>query len=176
MGVEDLLAGQKEKILKTWYDQVVNTYPPDTARFLINQKDPFSNPVGAATMQGLGAVIDELFGSHDPEALANHLDPIIRIRAVQSFTPSQAVGFVFLLKNIIRKVLAQTHGANGHTGALRVLDAKIDQLSLIAFDKYMGCREKIFELRANESRNQFFKAFERAGLVTEVPEDDPGLG
>jgi hypothetical protein len=30
---------------------------------------------------------------------------------------------------------------------------------------YMGCREKINELRANETRSRVFRAFERAGLV-----------
>jgi len=34
---------------------VVDTYPADTSRFLKSQKDPFANPVGGATIQGLDA-------------------------------------------------------------------------------------------------------------------------
>ena len=176
MGVENLLATHKDAIVKNWFDHVVNTYPPDTARFLLNKRDPFDNPVGAATMRGLGAIIDELVGSPDPDELAKHLDSIIRIRAIQSFTPSQAVGFVFFLKGIIRETLAGSPEASGGINDLPAMDAKIDQLSLIAFDIYMQCREKIYELRANESRNRFFKSFERAGLITETPDDNPGLG
>ena len=110
MGVENLLAAHKDAVLKNWFDHVVNTYPPDTAKFLLNKKDPFDNPVGAATMRGLGAIIDELVGSPDPDELAKHLDSIIRIRAIQSFTPSQAVGFVFFLKGIIRETLPAAPG------------------------------------------------------------------
>lgn len=174
MGGENLLAAHKEDILKKWFDLVVNTYPPDTARFLKNQKDPFSNPVGAATAKSLKAILDEIFTSADPKALAHHFDPIIRIRAVQSFTPSQALGFVFSLKRIIRETLGRKFSVNGAFEELAAVDQKIDRAALTAFDLYMQCREKIFDLRANESRNRFFKAFERAGLVTESPEGDPG--
>jgi hypothetical protein len=175
MEVENLLAARKDAILKKWFEVVVNTYPPDTARFLKHKKDPFDNPVGAATLKGLDAIFDESLKSADPNALAQHLDPIIRIRAVQNFTPSQAVAFVFSLKGIIRETVGRQSGANGSGVELSAMDEKIDRLALIAFDVYMRCREKVFELRANESRNRFFKAFERAGLVTEHPEDSPGL-
>ena len=175
MGVGNLLATHKDAILKKWFDVVVNTYPPDTARFLSHKKDAFDNPVGAATFKGLAAILEEILKSPDPQALAQHLDPIIRIRAVQNFSPSQAVGFVFALKGIVRETLGRHKAANGGLDGLLSLEEKIDRLGLVAFDVYVRCREKIFELRANESRNLFFKAFERAGLVTELPEDSPGL-
>jgi hypothetical protein len=174
MGVENLLAAHKDDIFKKWFDLVVSTYPPDTARFFKNQKDPFSNPVGAATAKSLKGILEEIFTTADPKALARHFDPIIRIRAVQSFTPSQALGFVFSLKGIIREALDRKAAVNGAFEDLAAMDRKIDRAALTAFDIYMECREKIFDLRANESRNRFFKAFERAGLVTESPEDDPG--
>jgi len=47
-------------------------------------------------------------------------------------------------------------------------ESKIDQLCLLAFDLYMDCKEKIYELSANETRNRTFRAFERAGLITDV--------
>jgi hypothetical protein len=171
MGVENLLATHKATILKKWFDQTVNTYPPDTARFLKHKKDPFDNPVGAATHKGLDAILDALVSSPETKVIAAHFDPIIRIRAVQNFTPSQAVSFVFSLKGIIRETLGPQAGAD----ALAGLEERIDRLALIAFDAYMRCREKIYELRANEARNRFFKAFERAGLITELPEDKGGL-
>jgi hypothetical protein len=39
----------------------------------------------------------------------------------------------------------------------------------------MQCREKIYELKANEMKNRTFRAFERAGLVSEIPADTPDL-
>jgi hypothetical protein len=37
----------------------------------------------------------------------------------------------------------------------------------------MACREKIYELKANETRNRTFKAFERAGLIKKDPGEVP---
>jgi myo-inositol catabolism protein IolC len=50
------------------------------------------------------------------------------------------------------------------------LESKIDQLCLMAFDIYMQCREKIYQISANETRNRTFRAFERAGLISGSPE------
>ncbi|MBW2228632.1 MAG: hypothetical protein JRG99_15335, partial [Deltaproteobacteria bacterium] len=56
---------------------------------------------------------------------------------------------------------------------LLLFESKIDRLSLIAFNLYVQCREKIYELKANEMKNRTFRAFERAGLVSEIPADTP---
>jgi hypothetical protein len=37
----------------------------------------------------------------------------------------------------------------------------------------MSCREKIYEIKGNEEKNRTFKAFERAGLIAEIPENPP---
>jgi hypothetical protein len=52
---------------------------------------------------------------------------------------------------------------------------RVDALSLFAFDIYIQCREKIFELKANEEKERVFKAFKRAGLIQEEPEKDTVL-
>jgi hypothetical protein len=51
------------------------------------------------------------------------------------------VGFVFLL----RLILLATSPASPAT-----IEARIDQLALMAFDHYMKCREQIAEVRASE--------------------------
>ncbi|WP_157067602.1 hypothetical protein [Desulfosarcina cetonica] len=48
-------------------------------------------------------------------------------------------------------------------------------MALVAFDIYVACREKIFELKATESRNQFFGSLKRAGLIVETEADGPGF-
>ena len=120
--------------------------------------------------------LDQLLTESDHQALTARLDPIIRIRAVQNFSPSQAVGFVFFLKNVIRTALAKEIAAQQIEDELVAFESEIDKLSLIAFNLYMQCREKIYELKANEMRNRTFKAFERAGLVKDIPEDEPVPG
>jgi hypothetical protein len=177
MKLESVLAKKRTAIVKKWFDLVVDTYPADTSRFLKSQKDPFANPVGNATREGLAALLDELGrGRLDPTAAAGHLDPIIRIRAVQRFTPGQATGFVFSLKQFVRDHLAEAGADRELAGELAAFDARVDQLCLIAFDIYMKCREKIYQLQATEQKDRYFKAFKRAGLVTDIGDGEPTPG
>jgi hypothetical protein len=44
----------------------------------------------------------ELLGEMDQARVAGALESIVRIRAVQNFSASESVGFVFLLKGILR--------------------------------------------------------------------------
>jgi hypothetical protein len=37
----------------------------------------------------------------------------------------------------------------------------------------MECREKIYQISANETRNRVFRAFERAGLISEATTNLP---
>ena len=59
--------------------------------------------------------------------------------------------------------------------ALLDLESKIDAIVLVAIDIYLECREKIYSLKANVERNTVFKAFSRAGLVVEDPDDRPHI-
>ena len=58
---------------------------------------------------------------------------------------------------------------------LLVLESKIDDLALIAFDVYMACREKLYSLSANEARNQVYRLLQKKGLMAEIPEWEPRL-
>ena len=164
------LAGKKKEILAHWFQTTVDSYPADTARFLKNQPDPFANPVGQTTYQSLEALVDALISGSGRNVMQDALDAIIRIRAVQSFTPSKATVFVFALKDILRQHLAEADGPE-----MEALDRQIDVMALMAFDVYMACREKIYEIKATESRKQFFGSLKRAGLIAETEAEGPGL-
>jgi len=174
MRLKELLAQKKTAIIDKWFDAVAETYPADTAGFIKRQKDPFSNPVGGTTQKGLMVLMDELLGEMNSDKIDSFLDPIIRIRAVQDFTPSRATSFVFSLKKIIREHLNKCD-FNDHliVADLALLDQKIDLIGLRAFDIYMKCREKIYQIKAHEEKNRFFCAFERAGLIKELPGSMP---
>lgn len=169
MNFEELLAKNKTAVIDKWFGVVIDSYPSDTARFIKSQKDPFSNPVGGTTLKGLTGLMDELLGEMNPDTINSFLDPIIRIRAVQSFTPSQATSFVFSLKKIIRdSFINKKSGDYQISTELSQFEQKIDSIALMAFDIYMKCREKIFQLKANEEKNRTYKVFERAGLIKEI--------
>ena len=177
MGLKKVLAERKTSIVKKWFDKVVETYPSDTSRFLKRQKDPFSNPVGSTTLQGLTAIFEELLkDAPDSDALQSAVDPIIRIRAVQTmFSPAQAAGFPYFLKTIIREELESQLADVQILKALLTFELEIDRLSLVTFNVYMKCRETVFKLKTNLERERLYKAFSRAGLVHEIPEDGPDL-
>ena len=169
-----LLKNKKATIVKEWFNMVINTYPLDTSRFLKKQKDPFANPVGNTISQGLGPLFDELVMDMDPDTLTNRLDPIVRIRAVQViFSPSQAVAFIFSLKEAVRTNLKKELLDNKILNELLLFESKIDELGLIAFDIFVKCREQIYKFKAYEERNRTYRAFKRAGLVAEIPDGKP---
>ncbi|MEZ4526517.1 MAG: RsbRD N-terminal domain-containing protein [Desulfobacterales bacterium] len=177
MGVEILLAERKSAVVKKWFEHVVDTYPPDTAKFLKQQKDPFANPVGSTTMESLKGVFDEMLKAQpDRDLLSALLDPVIRIRAVQAmFTPSQAVSFIFFLKQIVRQETEKELKDRQKLTDLQDFEKKIDELALIAFNIYMQCAQTIFQLKASHEKSKIYSAFSRAGLVEEIPEDGPGF-
>ena len=165
-----IIEQKKAAIVKKWFDLTAQTYAPDTAEFLKSKTDPFANPVGGSILSSLNAMLDQLIHDMDPQIINSYLDPIIRIRAVQNFTPSQATAFILSLKKVLRANLARELRDVRYTGELFKFESKIDQLCLMAFDIYMQCREKIYQIGANETRNRTFRAFERAGLISEKVE------
>lgn len=175
MRLNNLLAQRKTAIIKNWFTLTVETYPPDTASFLKKQKDPFANPVGKTVSRGLEALFNELLKEMDYEIITSFLDPIIRIRAIQNFSPAQAVSFIFLLKKAIRENIKKEALEEQLFNELLLFESKIDQLVMIAFNLYMQCKEKIYDLKANEMRNSTYKAFKRAGLVRDWPVDEPDI-
>lgn len=175
MGLEEQLAKKKDAIVKDWFERVSRTYAPDTAQFLNSVQNPISNPIGHSLRVGLTGLFEQLLEGPDKELVKTYLDPIVRIRAVQDFTPSQATAFVLILKTVIRDHLKIELSDSRTVQSLFAFESKIDSLSLYAFDIYMECREKIYDLKSNVERSKVYKAFKRAGLIVETPEETPGL-
>jgi hypothetical protein len=174
MKLEELLLQRASRILKKWMDLIFDTYPSDSQRFLRKQKDPFANPVGCTLSREIETLYREFLGPGDPENLAGALDAVIRVRAVQEFSASGAVGFLFLLKKIIREETAKEIRENriSHEELL-VLESKLDDLALAGFEIYMMCKEKVYEIRAREAAAQVSGLLRRAGLTAEIPAWDP---
>lgn len=147
MGLNEALAAKRETVLERWFQAVIATYPAETMRFLAAGADPFANPVAHTVRDGLGRLYDRFATDAAASELSSAIDGIVRIRAVQEFTPSAAVGFVYTLRRILREELA---GAALEPAGQATLDDGVDRLALVAFDVYMQCREKIFEIRVRE--------------------------
>jgi len=164
MNIKQTIKKNKSLFLKEWFRATINTYPKDSAKILGKDSNRFDNPVGAITRESIENILDLLTNKFTQEALEKALDPIIRIRAVQAFTASDAVSFIFALKKIGEDLLEDSH--------LRQFDRMVDEIALAGFNKFMKCKEEIFLLKSTESKRRIHRAFERAGLVAELTEED----
>jgi hypothetical protein len=105
----------------------------------------------------------------DPERAAPPLNDIVRFRAIQNFSPSQAVAFVFILKKVIREALPEEIRKPEIQDDLLNVETRVDQLALQAFDQFMGCREKLYDLKTNELRRQTYRLLQRAKIIGDLP-------
>jgi len=152
----EVLAAKKDAIVQEWLARTLRTYPGHTAAFLGRKTDRFRNPVGHTLREALPALFDEILGEMDPVKLAQLLDGIVRIRAVQDFTAAQAVAFVLLLKQVVRDELRGAGQGGAVWQGLAALEDRIDEVMLLAFDLFMGCRERLYRIRANEAQRRAF--------------------
>lgn len=158
------LAAKRNAIIREWLARTLQTYPEHTSRFLAHEKDPFRNPVGHTLREAFPVLFDALLGGTDAARVMPVLDGIVRIRAVQDFTAGQAVAFIFLLKRVIREELKGEIHVEPDAEGLATIEGRIDQMSLLAFDLFMKCRERMYEIRTNEARRRMFLLERMHGL------------
>jgi hypothetical protein len=170
--VNGLLASLRERreaLAERWAELIFASYPPLTARFLEQERDRFRNPVGSTVKAELARLMDGLLSGADRESLAAPLDAIVRVRAVQDFSPTAAVRFVFQLKQAVGELLAE-EDRHAPLEQLLELHGRLDELALQAFEIYAGCREQIFAIRAREATAHTYSLLKRAGLLAETEE------
>ncbi|MDA8084731.1 MAG: RsbRD N-terminal domain-containing protein [Nitrospiraceae bacterium] len=174
MSLSRLLSEKRSAILGSWFDAALVTFPQDTSNFIKKGGNPFANPIGHSMRSSFERIFDGLLNEESVGALSAPLDDLIRVRAVQDFTPSQAVSFVFVLKGLIRDIAAQQRPSAELLDELYRLEEKIDSLALAAFDIFMKCREKLYDIKANEVKNMTYRILQRAQKMGVENEDTPG--
>lgn len=139
---------QHDLLQKEWFEQVIGAYPSESHKYFAKVENEFTNPVGSNIYRNLGLLLDELSGAADGDALYEHLEMIMRIRAVQDMKPSKAVAFLSAFKSILQKQFQQEI-ASGEISQQELDDmySDLDTLSLIAFDLYMESKVLVYELR-----------------------------
>jgi len=152
--MKNLLSKHKEAILKRWFHLILESYPANTATMMRKDKNQFTNPVGSTLSREIEVLFKNLCEGSQDEKCQSSLDSILKIRSVQDFSPSQAVGFVFLLKRAVGETLKNEICKESVMDEWMKFQSKIDDLALQAFDIYMNCREKICEIRINQARGE----------------------
>ncbi|MBN1652273.1 MAG: RsbRD N-terminal domain-containing protein [Deltaproteobacteria bacterium] len=148
--LNDLLLKHKDEIIDRWFEQTLDSYQRETALFFKRESNQFANPVGKALREGIKSLFESLLEDFDSERICNQLNEIIKIRAVQDFSPSRAISFVFDLKTVVRSALGQDLSLLGVDSELNTFETRIDQVALFAFDIFARCREQLYALRVDE--------------------------
>ncbi len=104
----EVLLQSRDAVVKRWCEIALSAYPEEASAAFQRQKDPFANPVGHRLRTGTRVIFAALLDGMDDAKIRRHLHDIISIRAVQELPASQAVGFVFELKDAIRAELGES--------------------------------------------------------------------
>ena len=179
MSIGDLLRERQDAIVERWAEAVFSSYHKDAAVLFQKQQDPFANPVGKSVRDGTRGLFRVILDGMNPEELRTHLDEIIRVRAIQQFSPSEALSFVFSLRSILRTVVPELDSDPQLRNDATELDKTIDEVALAAFEMYSERREEVAQLRIKEVKRQMGWVFEKINqrdvAAPETP-DPPGRG
>jgi hypothetical protein len=171
------LAEKKDALLARWFRLIIESYPPDLSNFLSLEKDRFANPVGYTISHGIAVLADELIHEVGSDRVIEALDSIIRIRAIQEFTPSQALAFIFLLKKAVREELNIDNVERTAQDKIRLLgellqlETKIDGLASLAFDVYVKCRDDINRIKVDEAHAERAMAMRLMRMMRSTEEE-----
>ncbi|MBU2512926.1 RsbRD N-terminal domain-containing protein [bacterium] len=155
MELVDWLSQKKQDIVRDWVRISMEAYPIEAVNVFKRNKDRFANPLPHVISKNIELLFDELLLGIDSERTTPILAEIVRIKAVQDFTPAKALQFVFDLKGILHKLKGEKiKGEVMPYDQIRTIELEIDKLAMLAFNIYVSCKEKLYEIRANEIRNQ----------------------
>lgn len=154
MKVLKIMHDKRSTLVSGWIDLILSTYHADAAVLFKNKTMRFANPVGETIADGVEVLVDEFLKGEFTDKGYSALESIIKIRAVQDFTPSRSLAFVLLFKQILREELGKNISSAETAAEFLALEKQIDDLVLRAFDQYVWSRERLFEIRAREAERK----------------------
>jgi hypothetical protein len=169
MSLKTLLQEQRHDIIDSWVKLVLSTYSPDAAEIFHRKKDRFANPIGYNVKAGLAECYESLTGDGEPE-LGKQMEELVKVRAVQQFKPSEAIAFVFLIKDVVRR-FAEKLKTELDSSDLLIFDGRVDKMALLVFDGYMGCRERLHQVRIRELESNRHILTDRVVCPSRLPRD-----
>ena len=168
MSLNKKLHDKKKQISAKWLDALLDTYKSQGAKFFRETGNEFANPVGATFRASLDSLLDFLLTGDKGKGIENPVLGIVRIRAVQGFAPSVATNFVFAARNILQAEAGDLMYSPKGVAEWKEIQARIDEMTLLTFNMYMECREKIWKHKANHLYDRTNKLLEKAHLIKEV--------
>lgn len=172
MKLKDFLKQHQKGIINRWFDAFLESYPHETYRYFSRTDKQFSNPVGFTVFEELQILYKEIIGDFDKDKVSGSLDKIVKIRAVQDFSPADAVAFLFDLKNIVIEEATGEGALLNDIADFREFDTIVDKCACMSFDIYMKALEKLYDIRANEIRNRSFRIIDRLNRKYDMMDDE----
>lgn len=158
------LSAKSSAILEKWLTMLLASYSLEKVQFLKKEKDPFANPVAHQLSRGLQDILTMLLEEQGGLKAQAAVDEVVRLMALQDLPPSQALAFVFFLKQVVREELAQELEDLSLAPALVELESRIDGLALLGFDAYMLRREKLCDIKVKEMKNRISGLLRKTGI------------
>ncbi|PID72914.1 MAG: hypothetical protein CR992_00905 [Desulfobacterales bacterium] len=140
-----------EKIIDRWVEYTLSTYI--SSNFFKKEHDQFANPVGGIIRRSLSRLLPLLIKGADVRECHPAIEELMAIRAVQDFSPSQAVAPLNAVKHITRELFETDKERKHLVSELYDFEFAVDLAVLAAFDSYMQCRERVYQVRINEIRS-----------------------
>ncbi len=151
--LKEFLKEKRSAILDDWAEKVLSTYSEEGAPLFKKITDQFANPVGHKVKAGIAEIFDAIL---DQENVAERIYPVmedlVMVRAVQTFKPSDAVSFIFDLKEAVLSECNKA-GRGDYYEELPAFNAKVDAVALHVFDLYMASRERLYQIRIRELKS-----------------------
>jgi hypothetical protein len=151
MDLAEAFRNYREKIVNKWVEYTLSTYT--SSEFFKRERDKFSNPIGGNVREALDRLFVLLAKGADPEEFKGPVEQIVRLRAVQEFTPAQAVAPLNAVKHITRDILAKDKERSVFIKDLYDFEFAVDLAVLAAFDIYMESRERLYKVRMSEVKS-----------------------
>ena len=154
MPLEEALHNNRYKIVDKWVEYTLTTY--ESSSFFLREKDAFANPIGGTVrdaLKKLFALLAQGGNDTDSDALSEPLSQLMHLRSVQDFSPAQAIAPLNAVKHITREILESDKETAPLVSELYDFEFRVDLAVLAAFDLYVDCREKVYQIRVNEIKS-----------------------
>ncbi|ASQ89566.1 hypothetical protein CHL67_00190 [Prosthecochloris sp. GSB1] len=141
---ERVIAERRHDILRRWQEKGLG---------LFAEKMSPATPMGEAMADAMEMILDG-FATGD-DLPREGISRLARILAVQSFRPSRSLSVFTALRDVL---LASAPDRD----AAEVCRKRIEAMTFEAFDSFMEHREKIYQLKVEESRDRMYMQLRRS--------------
>lgn len=156
MSLTQRIKDRKKGILRSWFQEVLDSFPKQSQALIANNSDRFANPIGFTLNDAIAEIYAGVVGEKTLEDIRPALERITKLRAIQDKQNPGQLGFLYGLKKILRTQCgAFERGFDDVEGLLEIED-RIDEIILLALEIYVQSREKIYELQVNELQNKTY--------------------